>query len=175
MESREEDGRSTRTLRRVGAVWAVPKHTSREAQRDVGQTLLFGNQAVARGLSHGQEVGSSTKEGDKNGFEIQKRRRDRVLVEESKKAHLRDINIVNNGPHLECVMGQNPFPSRGSSEGQCPLRLMVQSFRSKGENAKDNSWAKRKGSDTGKMKGTTNHSCGDSQASEAIAVDEGVC
>ena len=72
-------------------------------------------------------------------------------------------------------MGQNPFPSRGASEGQCPLRLRVQSFRSKGENAKDNSWAKHKGSDTGKMKGMANHSCGESQASEATAVDEGGC
>ena len=71
----------------------------------MGQTLLLGNRVAAGGLSHGQEVGSSTEEGDKNGFEIQKSRRDRVLEEESKKAHLRDSNIDNNGPHLECVMG----------------------------------------------------------------------
>ena len=31
VESCEEDGRSTRALERVGAVWAVPRHTSREA------------------------------------------------------------------------------------------------------------------------------------------------
>ena len=174
VESCEEDSRSTRAFGRVGVVWAVPRHTSREAQRDVGQTPLFGNGAAAGDLSQGQEVGSSSKEGDKNGFEIQKSRRDRVLEEESK-AHLKDINIDNNGPHLECVMGQNPFPSRGAFEGQCPLRLRVQNFRSKGGNAKDNRWVKRKGSDTGKMKGTANHSCGESQASEATMVDEGGC
>ena len=153
MESCEEDGRSTRALRRMGAVWAVPRHTSREAQRDVGQTPLFGNRAAAGGLSHGREVGSSSKEGDKNGFEIQKSWRDRVLEEERKKAHLRDSNIDNNGPHLECVMGQNPFPSCGASEERCPLRLRVQNIRSKVGNAKDNRWAKCKGSDTSKMKG----------------------
>ena len=83
----------------------------------MGQTPLFGNRAAAGGLSHGQEVGSSSKEGDKNGFKIQKSRRDRVLEEKSKKDHLRDINVDNNRPHLECVMGQNPFPFRGASEG----------------------------------------------------------
>ena len=36
VESREEDGRSTCALGRVGVVWEVPRHTSREAQRDVG-------------------------------------------------------------------------------------------------------------------------------------------
>ena len=72
-------------------------------------------------------------------------------------------------------MGQNPFPSSGASEGQCPLRLRVQNIRSKGGNAKDNRWAKCKGSDTSKMKGTANHSCGESQASEATEVDEGGC
>ena len=63
-------------------------HTSREAQKDVGQTLLLGNCAVANGLSQGQKCGSSSKEGDKYGFEIQNNRGVRVLEEESKKAHL---------------------------------------------------------------------------------------
>ena len=36
VESREEDSKSTHALGRVGAVWAVPRHTYQEAQRDVG-------------------------------------------------------------------------------------------------------------------------------------------
>ena len=51
----------------------------------------------------------------------------------------------------------------------------MQNIRSKGGNAKDNRWATRKESDTGKMKGTANHNCGESQASEATTVDEGCC
>ena len=70
-ESSEEDGRRARSVGRVGAVWVEPGHTSREAQKDVGQTLLLGNRAVADGLSQGQKCGSSSKEGDKYGFEIQ--------------------------------------------------------------------------------------------------------
>ena len=40
-------------------------------------------------------------------------------------------------------------------------------------NAKDNRWAKCKGSDMGKMKGTADYNYGKSQASEETAVDKG--
>ena len=56
-----------------------------------------------------------------------------------------------------------------------PIKTQRQNIRSKVGNAKDNRWAKCKGSDTGKMKGTTNYNCGESQASEETAVDEGGC
>ena len=163
-----------RSWTRGSGLGGTEAYFSRSTERR-GSNASFWKSSSCRWPISWLEVGSSSKEGDKNGFEIQKSRRDRVLEEESKKAHLRDINIDNKGPHLECEMGQNPFPSRGASEGQCPLRLRVQNIGSKGGNAKDNIWAKRKGSDTSKMKGTANHSCGESQASEATAVNEGGC
>ena len=59
-------------------------------------------------------------------------------------------------------MIQNPFPSRGASEGQIPISLREV------WNPKDNQRAKCKGSAMGKMKGKANHNCGESHATEAI-------
>ena len=72
-------------------------------------------------------------------------------------------------------MSQNPFPSCGASKGQSPISFREQTIGPKVRNPKDNQRAKCKGSAMGKMKGKANHSCGESNASEAIVGEEWGC
>ena len=92
--------------------------------------------------------------------------------EELKKAHLRDTNSGSHGPHLECVVAQNPCPIQGVSEGLCPISFREQIVRPTVRNSQAAQRAKRKGMFAEKTKGMANPSCTVSQESEVIAVEE---
>ena len=169
-EPDEEDDRKARADGHVRTEWAVMSHTSREEQRDVGHLFLLETCAAADGLSQCQKRGVISKVGVKHSFEIQNNLRFSMREEELKKAHLRDTNRGSPGPYLECVVGQNPCPIQGVSEGQSLISFMEQIVRPTVRNSQ--AAHRGKGMLVEKTKGMVNSSCAVPQESEAIVVEE---
>ena len=154
------------------AKWAEMIHITREEQRDVGHQFLLETYAVADDLSQCQKRSVISKVGFMHSFEIQNNLRVKVREEELKKAHLRDTNRGSPGPHLECVVGQNPCPIHGASEGQSLISFREQTVRPTVRNSQAAQREKRKGMLVEKIKGMANPSCVVPQESGAIAVEE---
>ena len=168
---REDDDQDVRAKGRVKPALAVKRHTSRDAQSEVGIRSFLGNCGVTGRLTGGQTRGVSSEAGDKRSFEFQNVLRIRGRKGKSKKVFFKDTVEERSGPNLKGVAAHRPGQIQGVVLGPYQASFEEHSTRPSGWNTHTTTWAELKGRIEEKN-GKTNPSCVVPQEREVSGFEE---